>query len=542
MTFLLTPYAILCACAALIATILAAILGQQRIKRGGTMLALSMTSAAIWATMISFEYAAVGIENKIFWAKLEYIGVVSTPVFFLLFAIEYNGLYKWLTKLNIALLFIIPLITLGLAATNEHHGLIWSGFEPVSSELNLVEFKHGPFFWFGVLGYSYLAILLGIFFLIWATVRFPKPYRLQTQMTVAGAIIPWLMVNIAYMLGLVPAPGLDLSPIAFVYTGTVFAWGISHYHMLDLAPIAREVLVETMTDGMLVLNMQKQIVDINPSGIRLFEKIKGTGFGQHFDQAFAAYPELINLLKNTSNGLAEIELNDEKQKFLELNISPLRDQHKHTCGKLIVIHDITERKNAEEVRQQTNERLRTQLIEIENLHAILKDQAIHDVLTGLFNRRYLDDTLNRELGRAAREHQPVSLIMLDVDHFKKTNDLNGHHAGDELLRTLGTLLTSSIRVGDIACRYGGDEFMVVMPGISTADAYRRAEQLRATFENTVIRYQDQVLNATLSGGVATFPDDDESLSGIINLVDQALYKAKEAGKNCIVVGNSEKSI
>src|SRR5512145_521163 len=137
----------------------------------------------------------------------------------------------------------------------------------------------------------------------------------------------------------------------------------------------------------------------------------------------------------------------------------------------MIFRDITERKQVEKRLRYVNDRLQGQLIEIGLLQSKLREQAIRDPLTNLFNRRYLEETLDRELARAKRETYPVCIIMIDLDHFKKINDTYGHDAGDQVLKALANTLSEQSRRGDFACRYGGEEFVIVMPNITKHTAY-----------------------------------------------------------------------
>jgi diguanylate cyclase (GGDEF)-like protein len=169
----------------------------------------------------------------------------------------------------------------------------------------------------------------------------------------------------------------------------------------------------------------------------------------------------------------------------------------------------------------------------------LRDQSIRDTLTGLFNRRYLLETCRREFSRAMRAGQCVSILSIDVDHFKKCNDNHGHDAGDTVLRAFGECLESSFRDGDIACRFGGEEFVVVLPG-STADfAARRAEEFRLKVESFAIRYLNRNLpGITISIGVAVFPESGDNPQAVINAADEALYRAKQNGRNRVELSSS----
>jgi len=202
-------------------------------------------------------------------------------------------------------------------------------------------------------------------------------------------------------------------------------------------------------------------------------------------------------------------------------------------------HELLERKRAEEELRGANARLQGQLAEIEELQAMLREQAIRDSLTGLFNRRYLTETLERELARASREGFPLSVVMIDVDHFKALNDAFGHRAGDLMLLALGNLLSAQTRHGDIACRYGGEEFVVVLPGAPLEKARARAEVWRAAFQEMRVPYEKAELKATLSLGLAAFPLYGTSGDDLLRLADKALYAAKRHGRNRLVVSGSE---
>lgn len=186
-----------------------------------------------------------------------------------------------------------------------------------------------------------------------------------------------------------------------------------------------------------------------------------------------------------------------------------------------MVMDVTERSRAEREVRELQERLR--------------EQSTHDALTGLFNRRYLEETLGRELLSAERHGHPVSLIMGDLDHFKAVNDRHGHLAGDEVLRVFGALLKQHARGSDIYCRYGGEEFLLVLPQMAQDSAVERVEQLRAALAANPVSHGTSLIAVTASFGVATFPGDGRTGDALIAAADNALYAAKEAGRNRVHV-------
>lgn len=198
----------------------------------------------------------------------------------------------------------------------------------------------------------------------------------------------------------------------------------------------------------------------------------------------------------------------------------LYDENRRAVRMVGAVMDITDRKRVENA---------------------LRELSVRDPLTGLFNRRYLEETLSRELWRAARSQHSVGIIMLDIDHFKRLNDTYGHSGGDAVLRELGELLNKHVRGSDIACRYGGEEFTLILPDATLNTTQRRAEQVRQAVQNLRIRLGDEVVESiTLSLGVAGFPAHGLTGPDLLAAADAALYHAKQMGRNQVVVSEAEK--
>jgi diguanylate cyclase (GGDEF)-like protein/PAS domain S-box-containing protein len=193
--------------------------------------------------------------------------------------------------------------------------------------------------------------------------------------------------------------------------------------------------------------------------------------------------------------------------------------------------DITSRKVAEVAMSRTNIKLHTQIDEIRVLQTKLAEQAVRDPMTGLYNRRYLDETLEREVARARREGNPLSVVMLDVDNFKKLNDSYGHQAGDEVLKALAEMLREDTRMEDVACRYGGEEFLVLLPSMPLDKARDRAESWRSKLEQHTFVFGNFPLTATASFGVSGYPNHGKTPDELTRAADTALYSAKHNGRN-----------
>jgi len=225
---------------------------------------------------------------------------------------------------------------------------------------------------------------------------------------------------------------------------------------------------------------------------------------------------------------------DGARLWIETVSVPVFDDGGVHIGYFGITRDTTERKLAEQALQEANHRLEAQLRHINELHEQMREQAIRDDLTGVHNRRHFVAVAEHELERARRHTTMLSLVMLDIDHFKRVNDLHGHAAGDAALKVVGSMLSATTRVGDLACRLGGEEFAVLLLGMGHEGALERAEKWRTTLAETVIPTDGMPLKLTASFGVATFPQQAGTLVELMKVADARLYRAKANGRDCVI--------
>jgi diguanylate cyclase (GGDEF)-like protein/PAS domain S-box-containing protein len=327
---------------------------------------------------------------------------------------------------------------------------------------------------------------------------------------------------------------LDLTPIAFGFTGILLTYSVIRKRIMNIVPVARTRIIESMSDGILVLDSQNRIVDINPAMENFLNRKPDTLLGKPASEAMELWIDRDGSLFNSQETHTELRIPDSPSRYLDLRVTPLYNSDQHLTGRLMVFRDVTERKLVEKKLRLANDRLQSQLIEIGTLQSKLRAQAIHDPLTDVFNRRYLDETFDRELARAAREDYPVSVIMLDIDHFKKINDSYGHEAGDIVLKTLARNLVARNRRGDFVCRFGGEEFVVVMPNMPVETAYQRAQELRAALNSMRVPYGRFHLTMTISMGIASYPANGMDRESVLRSADRAMYAAKQAGRDHIM--------
>lgn len=288
-------------------------------------------------------------------------------------------------------------------------------------------------------------------------------------------------------------------------------------------------LFETAQDGILILNANTgSITDVNPFLINMLgysreefveKKLWEVGAFQDIEASREAFEALQ---KDMYIRYEDLPLRAKNGKLVQVefvsNVYSVGSTNVIQCN----IRDITERKQAEEA-----------LVKSE---AQLRELSVRDHLTGLFNRRYMEETLERELLRVSRKNLSLALIMLDVDNFKTINDTYGHANGDQTLREVSKLLSSHVRGDDVLCRMGGDEFMIIMPEASRKVTLERAEHLHEHASNFQIEFDGQPLPViSLSMGIAIFPDHGSNSASLLKAADHALYRAKRQGKGKVVL-------
>jgi diguanylate cyclase (GGDEF)-like protein/PAS domain S-box-containing protein len=287
-----------------------------------------------------------------------------------------------------------------------------------------------------------------------------------------------------------------------------------------------------------VVDAHDRVLDVNGVAEKWLGKSRHEMIGHDPIEVFREWPQLLNRFFFTESTREEVEIFGTPPLMLEVIITPLHDeQTMELRGRVILAYDITERKQLENELKNTNKILMAKILEVEFLKEKLQEQAIRDPLTGVFNRRFLAESLDKEISKAERENTPVSIIMMDVDFFKEFNDRFGHKCGDIVLQDLANFLTENSRQGDIVCRYGGEEFVILMPNATLRDAYERAETWRREYTARVIHHGGKELGISFSAGVASFPLHGTSGESILYAADDALYRSKNEGRNKVSLYN-----
>jgi PAS domain S-box-containing protein len=353
-----TLYALPLAVAVALAATLALYAWRRRSTPGAPFFAIVMLALTEWTLGYALELTSNDLSAAIFWAKMQYLGLASMPVGWLLFALHWAGYTRWLTRRNLLLLLIIPLLTLTLVVTNETHGLIWRRVTLTAiGPFIALRPSYGPWFVIHIL-FSHLLLAIGSGILVQRMRGMPLLYRGQLITLLASIGLPWLS-NLLYVLDISPIAQLDLAPFSFTLAGFGIVWSVVRSHLLDLMPVARDVLIESMRDGVFVLDTQQRIVDLNPAASALLARPAHELIGRAITATLPIEAELLDTAAANDQPPPLLNLDRADQRIVcELTVAPLHDRRGLLAGAILALHDVTARLRAEEAMRASEARYR----------------------------------------------------------------------------------------------------------------------------------------------------------------------------------------
>lgn len=477
---------------------------------GARYFLLTLFLAGIWIAAQALEVSAIDLETKIMWANVQYAPLIFIPLAYLYFTLHFTRNESILRKRWILfMLMIAPIAFNILVWTNGYHELIRRDmFLDLSGAFPTVGKTYGSVLYF-FCAYNYGVTIFTAVNLFKALSEKSSFYRKQIILLIIALIVP-TCANIIQVSGLNPFK-VDITPAFFGLSAVVLTGGIFYYHLFDVVPIARSVIIQEMKAGMIVLDNEGRLLDINRAAKKMFDIKSEIIIGRKIEDELSAAPELISIFKAGKDTVGEIAF--EKGEILyhyEVTLTQLKNQNNVFIGWLLQTYDITVRILAED---------------------IIRQAAFHDSLTGLPNRKYFQSLFSQELALARMHGYKLAVAFLDLDNFKTINDTLGHDTGDKVLCAIAERLRAALHESVIVSRIGGDEFAVVLPKLGNNNEIKAAGKLLLSIFEGDIRLEDKSVEVKASIGFSVFPKDGESVEALLQRADKSMYLVKRSSKN-----------
>ncbi len=461
-------------------------------------------------TFYSFGYAmelySVTLGGMLFWSLIQYIGVPFLPAFWIIFSLEYNNRQtSLLTKLSILL---IPILTFIFRYTSPLNQLFYAKVELTSNPyFSVLYIEKGPWYWVQALFVTSCFLVSNYLYLNMYR-KMAGAIRQQGLLMVIASFLPWVSL-ILDLLNISPLH-IDYGPFALTSSVVLFFIAFVRYQFLNIKPLARDKIFESTNDGIIVLDAGYRIIDYNPSAAAICSDLRDDVIGADIRETLPEHNGLTHSVLYCTP--AQFDVPEPKGSY-KVNTVKIQEPHHREVGYIITLTDIT--------------KYMDMMAELNNL-------ASKDPLTGVFNRRHFVELSLSELENSKRGHHPLSMIILDLDFFKQVNDHFGHQAGDVVLKEVASICRTSIRLTDILGRYGGEEFVVLLPETTLEDCRVIAERILTNIAEAEILFEGRPIKITTSIGITGVTSATvESLDDFLKYADKALYLAKSQGRNCV---------
>lgn len=498
----------------LLAAIVTAVL-YRRIKRNNHVpgvhgLLLLMSCIGFWA-VAQIAYTLLALPaHQILVQQISLIGAVLTPVAWMSFAISYARRQMRAPPIILNTLSVVPFATILLGFTNPAHGWIWQDISPfIESGYAGLILSYGPWFYAQAL-YSFVLMIAGSAVLAYILSVSQSNWRPVAAIIAAPTVATAAMLYHVSPLNLLPL--LDLRALGIAVAAWILYRGVLRYGLLDNIPVVRDRVVNQLSDPVVVVNHKGLIVDANEAAVSMFAQERPELLMSSIAQFIPRWP--TDDLRSDGAALDEITISGQ---IYDVAFSVLDTFARHS-DVVLVFRDVT-------VRREGERRLRRMQKELERL-------AHTDALTGLFNRRIFMQRLEEEVERVRRHGSAVSVVLFDLDYFKRVNDTYGHDTGDVVLASVARIATDVKRMSDVAARLGGEEFALLLPETDQQGAVQLAQRLRTAIErHQYLSPAGAPLHVTASIGVATAQRSAKDVEKLLSSADRALYRAKNNGRN-----------
>jgi PAS domain S-box-containing protein len=415
--------------AALVSALLAVYLWNRRDVPGAKPAVALMLSVFVWSTGSMLQLMGVELETKIFWAKVEYLGIASLPVALLVFALAFSGREAWLTGAKLSALAAIPVVTMILVLSNESHRMVWPNWSLERlGNVTLLRVEHGLIFWINAI-FGYCLVAASTILIVQALNRRPREYRGQIASILVGILAPWLtnlISNLAYQ--------VDLTPFAFVIFGLGIAWSIYKYHLFEHAPNPFETVIASMSDAVFILDMRNRVVNVNLAGQQMLALSRAEILNRPTSEVFKNQMDIFDGYQYAVNIREEITVGEDGHKrHYELSISPLTDRFDKILGRAVILHDISDRKQAENAMALARDRA----LEASRVKSEFLARVSHELRTPLGVIRGYADLLSEPAYGTLSELQTKAVSEI-IDSTQRISDMVGELL-DEARLTAGAV-------------------------------------------------------------------------------------------------------
>lgn len=468
---------------------------------------------SIYCFGTAFSLLSTSLEELKFWNTILYIGMPISAPLGLLFIMQYLGFNIF--RKRYLLILVVPVISLFMVATNDLHHLHYRVFE-LDSELGAPYARQEIGTWYIIHGIVTFASMFVAFYLLLSQWReTSREYKPQLVALLFGQLLP-MVTAFVYLIGFTP-PGIDPVPMVLWISSMLYLWAIGSSRLFRIMPIAKMTIFNNINDGVLVLDEYGRLVEHNAAAEKMFPGLSKTMFGRHFDEMwkdFSGENFPFEIEKKAIQKDLQFTGEDHQPYTYQIRTTPLLHGLYHK-GQLLIFTDITE---------------------VKRLQLQLEQQAFYDDLTQIYNRRAFFQMCDQYFAEATEEKRSLTVILMDIDHFKKVNDTYGHAVGDQVLKHVVKLCQEQLNADQLFGRYGGEEFVLALRNTDLPAGEKVAEQLRQHVEDHPFYMKEGVLPVTLSLGVASANHEpEETLFQLLNQADHALYVAKEDGRNRVSV-------
>ena len=520
MTFAYTPYTLPFIVSSILTIALWLFTFPYRSEPAARVFLGLLVAIFMWSAGFIFEIMGVELQTKIFFANLQFLGITAIPIMFLALTMQITGRGQKLNYLLYVLVAFYFFTNIIIWTDGVHH---WFRQNPyldlTSGPFPILVNNYGFWFYYIQIPFYYSAFLITVVIIIQAWVLSEKPYRTQAGILFISFLIPFL-IDILYVGKISPIQNFNFTSAAFGISGILIAVALYRYRLFDIVPMANDLIVRNFSEGVIVLNLQHLVIEINPSACQIIHMEAKDVIGKPVKNAlwFSKELDLDPKVEQSNYTLRHTEL-DGMEHYYDVTTLMVKNRREIAVGILITILDVTERQLSY---------MKTRIL------------ATTDPLTGAYNRRHFFELLELEAAKSSRFSLPLTVIMLDIDDFKQFNDKYGHAVGDEILIKFTKTCQENLRNLDLLSRHGGDEFVALLPQANGPLAENIARRLCQRISELQIIAKEDLISVTVSVGVAGYGGHGNiTADKLLQTADAAMYQAKENGKNQISVINFE---